>query len=283
MTRTQKQRLRDLFFGAPRDPMQPETRKHIALAAFLAWIGIGADGLSSSAYGPEEAFRALGPHSQLALYLAVATAFTVFVISLAYNQVIELFPNGGGGYKVATRLVSPYAGLVAGSALVVDYVLTIAISVASGVDALFSLLPPAHQIVKLEVEIAIVVVLIYLNLRGMRESISVLAPIFIGFVVTHFFLIAYGIVSHGPALRPEIDLTIRETHDLAAQSGSFFVIALFLKAYSLGGGTYTGIEAVSNNVNMLKEPRVRTGKWTMFLMALSLSLTAAGIILLYLL
>src|SRR5512139_4204292 len=151
MTREQKHRLRDVVFGAPRDPMRPDTRKHIALIAFLAWIGIGADGLSSSAYGPAEAFIALGSHSQLALYLAVATAFTVFVISLAYNQVIELFPNGGGGYKVATRLVSPYAGLVAGSALVVDYVLTIAISVASGVDALFSLIPPTHQIVKLEV------------------------------------------------------------------------------------------------------------------------------------
>jgi len=275
--------LRDVLLGPPRDPMAPGTRKHMALAAFLAWIGIGADGLSSSSYGPAEAFIALGAHSQLALYLAIATAFTVFVISLAYNQVIELFPNGGGGYKVATRLVGPYAGLVAGSALIVDYVLTIAISVASGVDALFSLIPPTHQIVKLEVEIATVVLLIYLNLRGMRESIRVLAPIFIGFVITHFFLIVYGIASHGPGLRPEIDLTIRETHDLASQYGSFFVLALFLKAYSLGGGTYTGIEAVSNNVNMLKEPRVRTGKWTMFLMAVSLSFTAGGIILLYLL
>ena len=283
MSPQSQRRLRDVLLGPPRDPLSPDTRKHMALAAFLAWIGIGADGLSSSAYGPAEAFIALGTHSQLALYLAVATAFTVFVISLAYNQVIELFPNGGGGYKVATRLVGPYAGLVAGSALIVDYVLTIAISVASGVDALFSLLPPTHQIVKLEVELAIVVLLIYLNLRGMRESIRVLAPIFVGFVITHFLLIAYGIVSHGPALMPEIELTIRETHDLAGQSGAFFVVALFLKAYSLGGGTYTGIEAVSNNVNMLKEPRVRTGKWTMFLMALSLSITAGGIILLYLL
>jgi amino acid transporter len=276
-------RLRDVLFGAPRDPMAPETRHHIALIAFLAWIGIGADGLSSSAYGPEEAFRALGPHSQLALYLAIATAFTVFVISVAYNQVIELFPNGGGGYKVATKLVGPYAGLVAGSALIVDYVLTIAISVASGVDALFSLLPPTHQSVKLEVEIAIIVVLIYLNLRGMRESIKVLAPIFIGFVVTHFALIAYGIWVHRTGLGDEVRETVQQTHDLGAQAGWFFVLALFLRAYSLGGGTYTGIEAVSNNVNMLREPRVRTGKWTMFLMALSLSVTAAGIILLYLL
>ena len=283
MNSEQKRRLSDVVFGPPRDPLAPETRKHIALAAFLAWIGIGADGLSSSAYGPAEAFLALGTHSQLALYLAIATAFTVFVISLAYNQVIELFPNGGGGYKVATRLVGPYAGLVAGAALIVDYVLTIAISVASGIDAIFSFLPATHQIVKLEAAFAVVVLLILLNLRGMRESIRVLAPIFLGFVVTHFVLIAYGIASHGAGLRAEVDATIRETHDLARQAGAFFVVALFLKAYSLGGGTYTGIEAVSNNVNMLKEPRVRTGKWTMMMMALSLSVTAGGIILLYLL
>jgi amino acid transporter len=283
MNGAQKRRLSDVVFGPPRDPLSPETRKHMALAAFIAWIGIGADGLSSSSYGPAEAYIALGPHSQLALYLAVATAFTVFLISLAYNQVIELFPNGGGGYKVATRLVGPYAGLVAGSALIVDYVLTIAISVASGVDALFSLVPAVHQVVKLEVEVAVICGLIYLNLRGMRESIRILAPIFIGFVITHFVLIAYGIASHRSGLHVEIEQTLQETTDLAGQAGWFFVIAIFLKAYSLGGGTYTGIEAVSNNVNMLKEPRVRTGKWTMMLMALSLSVTAGGIILLYLL
>jgi amino acid transporter len=283
MNGVQKRRLSDVVFGPPRDPLSPETRKHMALAAFIAWIGIGADGLSSSSYGPAEAYIALGPHSQLALYLAVATAFTVFLISLAYNQVIELFPNGGGGYKVATRLVGPYAGLVAGSALIVDYVLTIAISVASGVDALFSLMPAVHQVIKLEVEVAVICGLIYLNLRGMRESIRMLAPIFIGFVITHFVLIAYGIASHRSGLHVEVEQTLKETTDLAGQAGWFFVIAVFLKAYSLGGGTYTGIEAVSNNVNMLKEPRVRTGKWTMALMALSLSVTAGGIILLYLL
>jgi len=283
MSAESKRRLRDVVFGPPRDPMSPETRKHIALAAFLAWIGIGADGLSSSSYGPAEAFMALGRYSDLAVYLAIATSFTVFLISLAYNQVIELFPNGGGGYKVASRLLGPYSGLVAGSALIVDYVLTIAISVASGVDALFSLLPPVGQAMKLEVEVAVLVLLIYLNLRGVRESIKILAPIFIGFVITHFALIAYGIASHGYELDIEITQSFRETSEFAGEVGWFFVIAVMLKAYSMGGGTYTGIEAVSNNVNILKEPRVRTGKWTMALMALSLSITAGGIILLYLL
>ena len=97
--------LREVLIGKPRDPLDPSTRHSIALIAFFAWVGLGADGLSSSCYGPEEAYIALGAHTHFGLYLAVAIAVTVFIISLAYNQVIELFPNGGGGYKVATQLI----------------------------------------------------------------------------------------------------------------------------------------------------------------------------------
>src|SRR5437870_5826181 len=165
--------LRQRLFGKPLDPLDTKARRHIALVAFFAWVGLGADGISSSCYGPEEAFLALGANSDLGLYLALATAVTVFIIALAYNQVIELFPTGGGGYRVTTSLLGPYAGLVAGAALIVDYVLTIAISVASGIDQLFSLLPHPEQAVpyKLWVEIPIVLGLIVLNLRGMKESI----------------------------------------------------------------------------------------------------------------
>ena len=276
-------KLHDLLIGKSLDPLNPATRRHIVLVAFLAWIGLGADGLSSSCYGPEEAFLALGAHTHLGLYLALATAFTVFVIALAYNQVIELFPSGGGGYKVASRLLGARAGLVSGAALIVDYVLTIAISVASGVDALFSMLPAAQQNLKLDSEIGLIVLLIALNLRGMKESIKILLPIFLGFFITHVLLIVYGIIIHAEGLPALVPDTLKETGSLAQQTGWMFVASLFLRAYSLGGGTYTGIEAVSNNVNMLSEPRVQTGKFTMLYMALSLAFTAGGIIVLYLL
>jgi amino acid transporter len=277
------EKLRKFIIGAPLDPLKPETRQHIVLIAFLAWVGLGADGLSSSAYGPEEAFRALGTHTHLGLYMALATALTVFVIAIAYNQVIELFPSGGGGYKVATHLLGPHAGLVSGSALIVDYVLTIAISVASGVDALFSLLPVGAQPFKLFTEIILILMLMGLNLRGMKESVQILLPIFLGFVITHVLLIVYGVQAHADSLPRLIPDTLNETTSLARETGWLFVASLFLRAYSLGGGTYTGIEAVSNNINRLAEPRVRTGKLTMFYMALSLAFTAGGIILLYLL
>src|ERR1035437_2663827 len=152
-------KIREILLGKALDPLKTETRHSLALVAFIAWVGLGADGLSSSAYGPEEAFKALGSHGHFGLYLAIATAVTVFIISIAYNQVIELFPTGGGGYRIATVLIGPHAGLVSGAALIVDYVLTIAISVASGVDALFSLLPVGAQAYKLTLELAVVVIL----------------------------------------------------------------------------------------------------------------------------
>jgi amino acid transporter len=278
-----RDRLRHVLLGPARDPMAPETHRHITLIAFLAWVGLGADGLSSSAYGPEEAFKALGEHTGLALFLAVAMAMTVFVISVSYNQVIELFPTGGGGYKVATRLLGRRAGLVSGSALVVDYVLTIAISIAAGVDALFSFLPPSLLSFKLEVKILCLVFLVVLNLRGAKESIKFLLPLFMGFVLTHTFLILYGIARHADRVTVLVPYSIADVSSMSSEMGWLFVVALFMRAYAMGGGTYTGIEAVSNSVNLLKEPRVRTGKWTMFYMALSLSFTAGGIILLYLL
>ncbi|MFJ3045529.1 APC family permease [Herbaspirillum chlorophenolicum] len=276
-------KIREIVIGKALDPLKSETRHSLALVAFLAWVGLGADGLSSSAYGPEESFRALGEHTHLGLYLAIATALTVFIIALAYNQVIELFPTGGGGYRVATKLVGPYLGLVSGVALILDYVLTIAISIASGVDALASMLPLGFQPYKLWVEAICIGLLIVLNLRGLKEAIRVLLPIFLGFVATHLLLILYGIFAHAghfPSLIPD---TLADTGNLAQHIGWSGVAAMLLLAYSQGGGTYTGLEAVSNNVNMLAEPRVRTGKVTMIYMALSLAFTAGGIFLLYLL
>lgn len=275
--------LRQLIFGKPRNPMKKETRRHIALIAFLAWIGLGADGLSSSCYGPEQSFYALGTHTHLALFLAVATAITVFLISLAYNQVIRLFPNGGGGYKVATQLLGPYAGLISGAALIVDYVLTIAISIAAGTDALFSFLPLSYAPHKMVVEVAVLLLLGMLNLRGAKESIKTLMLIFLGFFITHLIIIIAGIVLHREFFVDVLHHSIQQTSQHAQMMGWFIVLALFLRAYSLGAGTYTGLEAVSNNVNILAEPRVKTGALTMLYMAISLSVTAGGIIFLYLL
>jgi len=279
----QQSKWRNLLAGQPLDPLAPGTRHAIAVLPVLAWVGLGADGLSSSCYGPEEAFLALGAHTPLALFLAVATATTVFVIAIGYNQVIELFPSGGGGYRVATALLGPMPGLVSGAALLVDYVLTVSTSLASGVDAFFSLLPVGAQPFKLATELLIVILMTGLNFRGMKESILVLMPIFLAFVVLHFGLIVYGVAAHGERLGAVVPDAFGEASSMSQSMGAVVVAALLMRAFSLGGGTYTGLEAVSNNVNMLAEPRVSNGKWTMFYMASSLAFTAGGIILLYML
>ena len=276
-------KFKDWLFGKAQDPFSEEQRKSIVLVAFLAWVGLGADGLSSSCYGPALGFLALGKYAHLALFLAFLTAFTVFLIALSYNQVIELFPNGGGGYKVANVLLGSHAGLFSGTALIIDYVLTIAISIASGVAAILSLLPPAFSGHRVLVEIIVILFLMLLNLRGMKESIKFLLPIFLGFFITHLLIIGYGIAAHGYELPSMFKDTLKQTHVAIHSIGFIAVMAFLLRAYSLGSGTYTGLEAVSNNVNMLAEPRVRTGRMTMLYMAFSLSIVASGIILLYLL
>ena len=275
-------RLKETIVGQPLNPFNPNILKHVSLIALLAWVGLGADGLSSTCYGPEEAYIALGTHTYLALYIAIATALTVFIISIGYNQVIELFPSGGGGYKVASELLGKHLGLISGAALIVDYTLTIAVSTASAMDAFYSLIPSAHQSDKLFAEVGAIILLILLNMRGMKESIKLLMPIFLGFFVVHVGLILYGIGIHHQGLSLIIPNTWDDTKRSIQTLGLLPVLALVLHAYSLGSGTYTGLEAVSNNVNRLREPRVSTGKWTMFYMALSLSMTAAGMILLFL-
>lgn len=275
--------LKRILLGDPLNPLSPHTRRHMALIALFAWVGLGADSLSSSCYGPEESYIALGIHTPLALYVIGIMILTIFIISIGYNQVIELFPSGGGGYKVASRLLHPYLGLISGSALLVDYVLTIAISIASGADAVFSFLSNDLLPYKLHFEIIAISLLIILNLRGMRETIHFLLPIFLGFVVMHVVLIIYGIVIHSRGLTEVVPATVKDTIDMGNAMGFMSVVGLILHAYSLGAGTYTGLEAISNNVQRLAEPRVITGKRTMYTMAFSLSFMAGGLLLLYLL
>ena len=277
------ERFRRAVLGRPRNVQDPRVFHHVSLVAFLAWVGLGADGLSSSAYGPEEAFKALGQHTYLAVGLALATALTVFIISYAYSRIIEHFPFGGGGYIVASRLLGPSAGVVSGSALLVDYVLTITVSIASGADAVFSFLPPAVAHWKLPVEFVVILLLGAMNLRGVKESVQILTPIFIVFLVTHAILIVGVIASRAyefPVVTHEISSGFRSG---LVSLGFGGMAALFLRAYSMGAGTYTGIEAVSNGLQIMREPKVETGKRTMVLMASSLAITAAGITFGYLL
>lgn len=275
--------LRSLFFGRARSLSDHNLFHQVSLIALFAWVGLGADGLSSSCYGPEETFKTLGAHPHLALFIALASVVTIVAICASYSQIIALFPSGGGGYLVASKLLSPAAGVVSGSALLIDYVLTITISVASSADALFSLLP-AHLLEwKLPFAFAGVALLTGLNLRGVRESVMLWVPVFFVFVGTHAFAILYAIGTHASGLASVARATTQEVHTVSAELGWFGLLAVLLKAYSMGAGTYTGIEAVSNGLPILREPRVQTGRRTMAYMGASLAITVAGLLIAYLL
>ena len=275
--------FKNILLGRPKDPLDPKVFHQISLIAFLAWVGLGADGLSSSAYGPEEAYLALGEHFYLALPLAILMAITVFVISASYSQIIELFPTGGGGYLVASKLLGSRLGLVSGCALVVDYMLTITISVASGADAIFSFLPASVHGAKIITEILLIFFLIFLNLRGTKESVLFLLPFFLLFILTHAFAITLGVLPKAAEIPLLVSKTYQEVTGDIEGLGIWATLFILLHAYSLGGGSYTGIEAVSNGLQVLREPRVETGKKTMRYMAVSLAFTASGILLSYLL
>lgn len=273
--------LKQVVFGKPRDIHDPQLFHKISLIAFLAWVGLGADGLSSSAYGPDEAYRAILEHPYIAIFLGMATAVTVFIISLAYSRLIEHFPAGGGGYVVATKLLGPYFGVISGCALLVDYVLTITTSMASAIDQIFSFVPPQYAYLKVAVECLLIVGLTILNLRGVKESVAIVVPIFMLFIVTH----AIGLVSilfiYGhqiPAMARDFSHSL---HSDVRQLGLWSVFLIFMNSYSRGAGTYTGIEAVSNGVPIMREPRVATAKRTMVYMAASLAITAGGILFAY--
>jgi amino acid transporter len=273
--------IKKLFIGKAKTLHDKSIFHKLSLIAFFAWIGLGADGISSSCYGPEEAFRHLLGHPMLAIFVAMGTVITIFIISSSYTQIIKLFPHGGGGYLVGSKLLSPTIGMVSGCALIIDYVLTITISVSSGTDALFSFLPESMLSYKLFVAIIGVGLLILLNLRGVKESVLSLTPIFLIFIILHVFIIVYAILQHLGNFSIVTHETVNQLHSSVEELGRWGTLFLILKAYSMGAGTFTGIEAVSNGMPILREPRVITARKTMRLMAFSLSFLVLGLMLSY--
>ncbi|MBM2815191.1 MAG: putative rane protein [Ignavibacteria bacterium] len=276
-------KIKRIFIGGKRDLKDPTTFHKISLIAFFAWVGLGSDGLSSSCYGPSEVMLALAGHPNLIFIIGIASVFTIIVLSTSYSQIIELFPQGGGGYLVASKLLSPNVGMVAGAALLIDYVLTITVSIASGADALFSFLPKEIYDLRLWVASLAIILLTILNMRGAKESVQMLVPIFLVFILTHVFAIFYSLIINSYNFPTVIADTSTDFSMTISQLGTLGTLFLIMHAYSMGAGTYTGIEAVSDSIMILREPRVLTAKRTMKYMAISLSITVLGLMIAYLL
>jgi amino acid transporter len=282
-TASRSRQIKRILFGKPRDFTDKSLLRKIALAPLLAWVGLGADGLSSSAYGPDEAFRTLGGYGFLAIPLAVMVTITIFVLCVCYGRLIYYFPQGGGGYGVASALLGKKTGLLAGAALLIDYVLTITVSIAAAGSALFSILPLEYLPLKIVFETLAILVLVGLNIRGVRESVISLVPVFVLFVFSHLAVFAVAFLRHLPELgqtAASCQAQFQQSLDTIGLAGLLLVLA---HAYSLGGGTYTGIEAVSNGLPLMREPRVQTANRTLLYMGISLAFVASALLFLYLL
>ena len=275
--------LKNLVIGRAKNYSDKHLFQKASLIAMFAWVGLGADPVSSSCYGPESVYLALGEHAGLSLFVALMVIVTIVIICMSYSQIIELFPSGGGGYLVASKLLSPNVGMVSGCALIVDYVLTIATSVAAGADAVFSLMPQSYLAHKTLAAVLCVVFLTLINLRGVKESVMIWVPIFLLFIGTHFFAIIYALCVHGGEMPALLHKVATDTHATTSSVGVWGLLAIMLRAYSLGAGTFTGIEAVSNGMPILREPRVKTARRTILYMGSTLAFLVGGLLLSYLL
>ncbi|MDN3267406.1 APC family permease [Streptomyces sp. MA15] len=250
--------------------------KRVALPVFAS------DPLSSVAYAPGEVLLVLSIAGLSAYHfspwIAVAVVVLMFTVVASYRQNVHAYPSGGGDYEVATTNLGPRAGLTVGSALLVDYVLTVAVSISSGIENLGSAVPFVVEH-KVACAVGVIVLLTLMNLRGVRESGTLFAiPTYI-FVTGVFLMIAWGAfrgVVLGDDMRaPTADFEIKPEHPGLA---GFALVFLLLRAFSSGCAALTGVEAISNGVPGFRKPKSRNAATTLALMGLLAVTMFCGII-----
>lgn len=263
--------LKRLLIG---QPLKTAEEGGQSLTKFKALALLSSDALSSIAYGTEQITTALFVLSAAATWYALPAAGIVlillFAITMSYRQIINAYPSGGGAYVVATKNWGTGAGLVAGGSLLVDYMLTVAVSVTSGTEAITSAIPSLqpHSVL---ISVIIVLFIMTLNLRGMRESASFLTiPVYF-FVIMIVLMVGVGLFNIA---------TGKIEYSAAAHVGQVvpgMTILLFLKAFSAGSSSLTGVEAISNAVPNFKEPKKRNAANTLAIMSLILAVFFSGI------
>ncbi|KMY54923.1 amino acid permease [Bacillus sp. FJAT-27231] len=244
------------------------------LSKLKALAILSSDALSSVAYGPEQVLIVLSAIGLVAFWYSIPIGVGVLVLLtaliLSYRQIIHAYPRGGGAYIVSRNNLGENAGLIAGGSLLVDYILTVAVSVSAGTDALTSAFPELHQH-NVIIACLLVVLITILNLRGVTESASVLAyPVYL-FVVALLILSAVGLwkITIG-----QVPADLHPTIGTAVPGISLF---LLLRAFSSGCSALTGVEAVSNAVPNFKEPAAKNAANTLVMMGVILAILFSGI------
>jgi amino acid transporter len=211
--------------------------------------------------------RPSGGNRSILVVAGLATLVTLGVLALAYTRMVAHFPHGGGGYTAAKHVVSERLALVSGVALVFDAGFNVAVSVVTCVNAAAAVLPPAWSAARLPTAVGLVFLLALLNLRGVKESVAVLIPILAAFVGSHVLVLGAGIAVRAGTLPAAIAPVATDLQHLAREQGALGALGTALRAYALGGAIYTGLEAISNGVPILREPKVRSARRTMLLLA----------------
>ena len=244
--------------------------KRLALPIF------SSDAISSSAYATEEILRVLvlaGAGALLvSIQVAIAISILLAVVAVSYRQVCNAFPGGGGAYAVARQELRPIVGLVAAAALLIDYVMTVAVSTSSAMDQLISILP-GLDLVRLEVAVAVIALITIANLRGLRESGNIFAVPTYLFVGMALVIIASGLVHIATGtvtpFPPQSQAVAMGTETLG--------IVLILRAFASGSVALTGVEAIANGVPAFKPPEAKNAGNTMLAMAILLGVIFIGV------
>ncbi|HBE2143996.1 TPA: APC family permease [Enterococcus faecalis] len=263
--------LKRLFIGKPLKSAENDEHK---LSRFAALALLSSDALSSITYGTEQIVVVLVTLSAAAIWYSLPIAAFVIILlislTLSYRQIIHAYPHGGGAYVVSSENLGRNAGLLAGGSLLVDYMLTVAVSVSAGAEAIISAIPAlyGHQVA---ISIGIVILITLMNLRGLRESASFLMLPVYSFIAIITLLIVVGLFKIVTGAQP-LNATALPGAVVPGIS-----IALVLRAFSSGSSSLTGVEAISNAVPFFKKPRAKNAAGTLALMATILGFFFVGI------
>jgi amino acid transporter len=255
-------------------PLKSTELGHQKLNIFKALAVLSSDALSSVAYGTEQILIVLATVGVIAYWysvpIAVGVLFLLAALILSYRQIIFSYPHGGGAYVVSKENLGVNAGLIAGGSLLVDYILTVAVSVSAGTDAITSAFPSLHPHTVL-IACILVVCITLLNLRGITESATILAyPVYL-FVFSLFVLCGAGIYK---ILTGSVPAVMHISIGTPVAGISLF---LLLRAFASGCSALTGVEAISNAIPNFKEPAPRNAAKTLILMGSLLALLFSGI------
>lgn len=263
--------LKRLLLGKPLKSAENDDQN---LSRFAALALLSSDALSSIAYGTEQIVVVLITLSAAAIWYSLPIAAFVIILlvslTLSYRQIIHAYPHGGGAYVVSSENLGKNAGLIAGGSLLIDYMLTVAVSVSAGAEAITSAVPAlyGHQVI---ISIVIVLLIMLLNLRGLRESATfLLVPVY-AFVAVISILIVVGLFQIISGNQP---LNATAVPGAVVPGIS---IALILRAFSSGSSSLTGVEAISNAVPFFKKPRAKNAAATLAIMATILGFFFVGI------